>query len=185
MLLPINQRVIPTGSIVVSDEWCAYRGIPNFPGIFHHRIVTILCIQTLEATQILQMESYWRRAKASFKKVHGTSKAMMLLSGRVIWSECLGETSNMVYCNILKHMAVRYPCQKTSLYQHNFPGPPKSIQRNTRKCLLLSVRFILQSHMYCVPLGHSRQLVTCQPSYMDNGLNYYLLRQLLLGINQS
>lgn len=112
-LLPIIQRVIAPGSIVVSDEWRAYRSIAHLPGNYQHKTVnhSRYFVDPATGTHTNNVESYWSRAKASFKKMHVTSKPMVpSYLDEFMWRERYGKTDKMAYLNILRNIAEKYPC---------------------------------------------------------------------------
>lgn len=69
MLLPIIQRAVVPGSVMVSDEWAGYRGIPNIPGNYTHQTVNHSqnFVNSVTGKHIQNVESYWSRMKKSFK----------------------------------------------------------------------------------------------------------------------
>jgi len=112
-LLPIIQRVVAPGSVVISDEWAAYRGIQNLPQNYDHRTVNHSqnFVNPITGAHTNNVESYWKRAKAVFKRMNGTSKDMVpSYLDEFMWRERFGRTMNLAYINILRHIADRYPC---------------------------------------------------------------------------
>src|ERR1043165_3326339 len=57
------------------------------------------------------VESYWMRAKAVFKRMSGTSKDMVPgYLDEFMWRERFGRNFNLAYINILHHIAECYLC---------------------------------------------------------------------------
>jgi len=99
-LLPIIQKVVVPGSVVLSDDWAAYRDISNMPGNYQHRIVN--------RGQTNNAETYCRLANASFKR-----RSKDMVPGHLnefMWRERFGSTFDLAYLNILRHISERYPC---------------------------------------------------------------------------
>lgn len=112
-LLPIIQRVVAPGSVIVSDEWAAYRGIPNIPGNYTHLTVNHSqnFVNPVTGKHTQNVESYWSRMKKSFKRMNGTKTDMTSsYIDEFMWRERYGKSSRLAYLNILRHIAERYPC---------------------------------------------------------------------------
>lgn len=112
-LLPIIQRVVAPGSVIISDEWRAYRGIPALPGNYLHRTVNHSrhFVDPATGSHTNGVESYWSRIKANFKRMHGTSKEMIpSYLDEHMWRERYGRTDDLAYLNLLSHIAEQYPC---------------------------------------------------------------------------
>src|SRR6218665_97916 len=64
------------GSIIVSDQWRAYRDIPNLPGNYTHYTVNHSenFVDPVTGKHTNHVESYWMRMKSTFKRMNGTYK---------------------------------------------------------------------------------------------------------------
>src|SRR6218665_849741 len=97
-LLPIIQKVVVPGSVVLSDDWAAYRDISNMPGNYQHRIVN-----QVNGGHTNNVQTYCRRANASFKR-----RSKDLIQGHLhefMWRERFGSTFDLAYLNILRHIS--------------------------------------------------------------------------------
>lgn len=78
-LLPIIQQHIRPGTTIMSDEWAAYRDIPNVPGNYNHLTVNHSqnFVNPLNNAHTQNVESMWNRAKAGNRSRWGTHRAMV------------------------------------------------------------------------------------------------------------
>jgi len=67
---------ISPASIIVSDQWRAYRDIPNLPGNYTHYTVNHSenFVDPVTGKHTNHVESYWMRMKSTFKRMNGTYK---------------------------------------------------------------------------------------------------------------
>jgi len=94
-LLPIIQRVISPGSIIVSDQWRAYRDIPNLPGNYTHYMVNHSenFVDPVTGIYMNHVESYWMRMKSTFNRMNGTYKNFgPSYMDEFMWRERYGKT---------------------------------------------------------------------------------------------
>lgn len=110
-LLPIIQNVVLPDSVIISDEWAAYRGIGNLPQNYTHRTVNHSrnFVNPADGSHTNNVENYWKRAKAAFKRMNGTQKDMIAsYLDDFMWRERYGQTFDLAYCNIIRHIAEKY-----------------------------------------------------------------------------
>jgi transposase-like protein len=63
-LLPIIQNVIRPGSIIHSDQWCAYHGIQQQLGLQHRTVNHSLnFVDPGTGVHTQHIESYWNKCK--------------------------------------------------------------------------------------------------------------------------
>src|SRR6218665_24867 len=106
-------RVVIPGSVIVSDEWATYRGIPNLSGNYRHETVNYSWnfVDPITGAHTNNVKSYWKQAKAIFKRMKGTFKEMVpSYLGKFIWRERYGSTQSLAFINIMCHIAEHYPC---------------------------------------------------------------------------
>jgi len=71
-LFPIIQQHVHPGTVVQSDEWAAYSQISS-AGYSHSSVNHSLhFVDPITGTHTQHIESYWSRAKAKLKRMHGT-----------------------------------------------------------------------------------------------------------------
>lgn len=112
-LLPIIERVIAPESIIISDEWAAYRNIPNLPNNYRHQTVNHSknFVNPATGAHTNNVENYWKRAKSIFKRMNGTQKEMIpSYLDEFMWRERYGQTFDLSYLNIMSHISEFKPC---------------------------------------------------------------------------
>ena len=75
-LLPLIEEYIRPGSIIFSDMWAAYGGIPLLPNGYQHFIVNHSrnFVNPLDGTHTQNVESMWQKLKAKAKRRFGDSR---------------------------------------------------------------------------------------------------------------
>ena len=78
-LMPIIQRSIRPGSIIMSDEWRAYRPIASLPEGYTHLTVNHSrnFVDPITGAHTQQVESLWNKAKSRNRRQHGTHRSMI------------------------------------------------------------------------------------------------------------
>jgi len=75
-LLPVLQQHVLPGTTVWSDQWAAYRQIPQVTGLPHQTVNHSLhFVNPATGVNTNTVENMWRCAKDKFKRMHGTSQA--------------------------------------------------------------------------------------------------------------
>jgi len=78
-LLPVIERVVAPGSVIISDERVAYAAIPNGPGNYTLLMVnhSRQFVNPVNRAHTNSLEAYWSRTKAVSKRMNGTRKEMV------------------------------------------------------------------------------------------------------------
>ena len=78
-LLPLIQRFILPGTVVVSDLWRAYGGIGNLPQGYLHLTVnhTVNFVDPATGATTNHIESTWQKAKQKHKERYGTARQLL------------------------------------------------------------------------------------------------------------
>lgn len=108
-LLPIIQDWCLPGSIIISDGWSAYNNIRDLG--YEHRVVIHEnhFVDPYTGTHTNNVEAYWQRCKRRFKRMYGTSRA--LLPSHVdefMWQERYGKTHSDRFENTLNLLKKHY-----------------------------------------------------------------------------
>lgn len=101
-LLPIISSWCLPGSIVVSDGWAAYNRISELG--FEHRVVIHEnnFVDPITGVHTNNVEAYWQRCKRKFKKIYGTSRALLPSHiDEFLWMERNGKTLKDKWDNTL------------------------------------------------------------------------------------
>lgn len=80
------------------------------------------------------VEAYWKRAKAVFKQMNGTSKDMVpSYLDEFMWKERYGSTFDLAFINILRHISERETRVRFLLanVKTAFSGPPNITKEST------------------------------------------------------
>jgi transposase-like protein len=108
-LLPLIQEWCLPGTIIVSDGWAAYNGVVNLG--FEHRVVIHEnhFVDPLTGTHTNNVEAYWQRCKRRFKRMYGTSHALLASHlDEFLWLERNGKTFSDRFFNTLKILRMHY-----------------------------------------------------------------------------
>jgi len=101
-LLPIIQQHIHPGTVVHSDELVAYSRISS-AGYTHSSVNHSLhFVDPIIGTHTQHIESYWSRAKAKLKRMHGTCLPEYL--DEFMWREQFGRTAKEAYDSMISHI---------------------------------------------------------------------------------
>ena len=109
-LLPIIQQHVHPGTVVHSDEWAAYSRI-SAAGYTHSSVSHSLhFVDPITGTHTQHIESYWSRAKAKLKRMHGTcDDHLPEYLDEFMWRERFGRTAKEAYDSMIGHITERYP----------------------------------------------------------------------------
>lgn len=109
-LLPIIQQHVRPGTVVHSDEWRAYSGI-SAAGYTHLTVNHSLhFVDPITGTHTQHVESYWSRAKAKLKRMHGTTdEHLAQYLDEFMWRERFGKTGKEAYESMITHIKESYP----------------------------------------------------------------------------
>ena len=110
-LIPIiRARVLP-GTEIITDQWLAYRTLPNFNYIHNtvnHRMGFLNRNNLNVHTQ--RIESLWRDAKEKFQRMHGTRTHMLpSYLDEFCWRRQYGRETGSAFHNMLTQIAQHYP----------------------------------------------------------------------------
>ena len=111
-LLPIIQQHIRPGSIVWSDEWAAYRRLQQLTPVAQHSTVnhSIQFVNPTTGVHTQNIESYWNRVKAKFKRMKGVQHTMLgSYMDEYMWRERHGRTGSEAMRNLFRDIALHYP----------------------------------------------------------------------------
>lgn len=106
-LVPIICEAVLPGSIVMTDEWRAYRQLRDF---FDHRTVnhSYNFVNPLSGAHTQHVERMWRAAKRRNKRQNGTRRALLdSYLCEFMWRQKLGD--NNPFDTILTHIAQFWP----------------------------------------------------------------------------
>uniref|UniRef100_A0A915JDR6 ISXO2-like transposase domain-containing protein n=1 Tax=Romanomermis culicivorax TaxID=13658 RepID=A0A915JDR6_ROMCU len=113
-LLPIIEEVILPGSIICSEEWAACNGIPQIPNMnYTHQTVNHSqnFVNPLTGIHTYNVENYWKRVKANFKRMNGTKDGFVEgYLDEFVWRERFGPTLDLAYENLLRQTNEKQPC---------------------------------------------------------------------------
>lgn len=113
-LLPIIADVILPSSIIHSDEWAAYNGITGIANRnYTHETVNhrYNFVNPISGAHTNNVENYWKRAKAVFKRMNGTKVGFVeSYLDEFMWRERYGATFDLAYENLLCHIHEKHPC---------------------------------------------------------------------------
>ena len=81
-LLPIIQQHVLPGTTIASDEWRAYRNVPNITNVANHQTVnhSVNFVDPTTGTHTQNIESYWSRVKTKLKRMKGSSYPLIWMS---------------------------------------------------------------------------------------------------------
>ena len=110
-LYPLIEEWILPGTHIISDGWAAYNGIDTINGGQHSHEVIIHERNFVDPNNgdihIQNVESMWSRAKRTFKRNYGTSRALFeRYLVEFMWREIYGENC---FSSILAHIIEQYP----------------------------------------------------------------------------
>ena len=93
-----------------SDEWAAYSQISS-AGYSHSSVNHSLhFVDPITDTHTQHIESYWSRAKAKLKRMHGTcDDHLPEYLDEFMWREKFGRTVKEAHDNGICHISERYP----------------------------------------------------------------------------
>ena len=110
-LIPIIRAWVLPGTVIMTDEWRAYRPLPLF-GYIHrtinHRTHYVNPRNRRVHTQ--NVESMWNAAKKKFQRMLGTRRPFLQsYLDEFVWRRQYGRTWGQSFHNILTHIAEQYP----------------------------------------------------------------------------
>ena len=111
-LLPIIRQHVHPGSTIHSDEWRAYSSLQYDPHYHHYTVNHSLnFVNPVTGVHTQHVESYWGRAKAKLKRMHGTSDRLLpSYLDEFMWRERYsGGVATEAFFHIFEHIAEKYP----------------------------------------------------------------------------
>lgn len=112
-LLPLIEEHIAPGSIIHSDMWRAYGGIPNLPHGYQHFTVnhTQNFVNPITGAHTQSIESMWQKVKSRAKKQFGDSRTLFeTYLPEYLWRQQFGAYSE-VFFNFWSQISQFYPCE--------------------------------------------------------------------------
>jgi transposase-like protein len=114
ILLPLIRKYIRPGSIIISDEWRAYRGIPKIqcnPRLLHrtvnHSPTFVHPVHSFIHTQ--SIESMWTKIKRKFKRMHGTVESLMnSYLAEFMWRQRFGKCGTPNFHALIAQIVQKY-----------------------------------------------------------------------------
>jgi transposase-like protein len=112
-LLPLIQEHVVPGTEIHSDEWRAYRGIPNIEvePRFTHKTVnhSLGFINHETGIHTNNVEAYWCSVKRVFKKLNGTSRALTpSYLDFHMYCQRFGKSPQELFVNVLTDIAEKH-----------------------------------------------------------------------------
>lgn len=114
-LLPLIEEHIEPGSIIHSDMWRAYGGIPNLPHGYHQHFTVnhqqnFINPNTGAHTQ--SVESMWQKVKARAKRQFGDSRSLFeTYLPEYLWRQRFGDYSE-IFFHFWSQISLIYPCER-------------------------------------------------------------------------
>ena len=102
---------VARGSIVHTNEWCAYNGIQRLRGLCRQHCTVNHSLHFVDPTTRVHtqnIESYWNQVKIKLKCMRGCHQLPSYLD-EFMWRELHGQTEEHVYTNIIRDISIQYP----------------------------------------------------------------------------
>ena len=114
VLLPLIEQFIAPGSIIHSDGWAAYNGIPAIPVIppYVHQVVNHNqnFVNPQNGATTNHVECFWKNAKRRLKTMAGTSTVMLPSHlDEFMWRQLRGRSGAEAFANIMDDISEQYP----------------------------------------------------------------------------
>ena len=112
VLLPVIKKFVEPGSLIISDEWLAYKNIPQIEGCFYaHETVNHSenFVDPVSGAHTQTVENMWRNCENKFKKMLGVqSTTVESHIDEFMWRQRRGKTALDAFHNILDDIADWY-----------------------------------------------------------------------------